>query len=187
MFLWLLLLLVPFLLCVYLMCPKAIVTRQPFERRKIVYRIVADASPREFAREQGIFTRRAQSLWGKEMANWDTFRISFPSPPTHGVFGIVVPETFDLDPDCLHELGFSLGALDSLPDAALVELPMRRLLCSNHKISRFRAGRALDLYFRSHAELDRRRPLAEFRNSKRGRVTFLRAISDGGGLWAPPQ
>jgi hypothetical protein len=187
MFLWWLLLLVPFLLATYFMFPKAVVTRQPFERRKIVYRIVANASRQEFAREQGIFTRRAQSLWGKEMANWDTFRITFPSPPTHGVFGIVVPETFDLDPDCLQELGFSLGFLDDLPDVALVELPMRRLLCYSHKISRFRAGRALDAYYRAHAELDVERPFAEFRNSKQRRVRFLRAVSDRGGLWAPPE
>jgi hypothetical protein len=165
------------------LCAKPVVTRHPFERRKIVYRIVTSGVS-TLRKEQRVFTRRARSLWRKEMLGWDTFRITFRDVKNYGIFGIVVPESFDLDSDCLHELGFTLGFLDGIDDAAVAELPLR--FCYARKLNQMRTAAAFYQYYRSNSEVTPCSILAEFRNRKQKKVAFVRPISEVKGLWLAP-
>jgi hypothetical protein len=165
------------------LCSSPTVSRRLFARRKIVYRIVRGRDS-TVAKEQRLFTRRARSLWRKEMAGWDTFRITFHASVAYAVFGIVVPDDFDVDSDCLQELGFTLGFLDKIADAALVEFPMR--ICYARKLNQIRSRAAFYRYFRANDGLMQKPVSAEFRNKKERRVLFVRPVAEHTGLWTQP-
>ncbi|OHT05907.1 hypothetical protein TRFO_26181 [Tritrichomonas foetus] len=163
---------------------KLFVTRGKFEGGKVVYRIVK-GNFETLQREQSIYTRRAQSLWGKEMSAWPTFRITFPRNKMLSIFGICVPDSFDCDPDCLQELGFVPGNLDELPDAAKIMVPMRS--CTAVKLNQMRARRSFKSFFDKNTEFDANSPLAEFRQKKKHKQTFVRPLGRTKilkGLWA---
>jgi hypothetical protein len=167
----------------FALCAKPVVTRHPFERRKIVYRIV-QGGELALRKEQRVFTRRARSLWRKEMLGWDTFRIKFRDVKNYGIFGIVVPENFDLDSDCLQELGFTLGFLNGIDDAAVAELPLR--CCYARKLNQMRIATAFYQYYRSNSDLTPCSIMAEFRNRKQKKVAFVRPVSEVTGFWLAP-
>lgn len=58
------------------------------------------------------------------MNTWPTFQIFYPNSPNYSVMGIVVPNDFQTDSDCLNELGFTLGTLDSIQEVVSIILPM---------------------------------------------------------------
>lgn len=116
---------------------KLTVTYGEFKGSTAVYRIVR-GDLQALQKEQSIFTRRAHSLWGKEMKSWPTFRIIFPKfSDKYSIFGIIVPDSFNCDKECLEELGFKLGTLDSLPLTAKIEVPTR--FCYSLKLNQYRA------------------------------------------------
>lgn len=126
---------------------KISVTYDEFKSSNVVYRIVK-GDLQALEKEQHIFTRRAQSLWGKEMRSWSTFRITFPNiPHKYAIFGIIVPDSFNCDKECLEELGFKFGSLDSLPYAAKIEMPTR--FCYSLKLNQHRALKTFKLLFRN--------------------------------------
>jgi hypothetical protein len=118
------------------------------------------------------------------MLGWDTFRITFRDVRNYAIFGIVVPESFDVDPDCLQELGFTLGYLEELTDSVIAELPLR--FCYARKLNQTRAASAFSRYYRANAGCAPSTVLAEFRNRKERKVSFVKPVSDGTGFWAPP-
>jgi hypothetical protein len=167
----------------FALCSKLIVLRHTFERRKIVYRIVK-GNESALAKEQRVFTRRARSLWRKEMLGWDTFRITFRDCKDYGIFGIVVPDSFELDSDCLEELGFTLGFLEEVEESAVAEMPLR--VCYARRLNQLRAARAFAKFWKGNGELAAATVFAEFRNRKQKKVAFVRPISRVEGLWHPP-
>lgn len=128
-----------FLLFRFFIFKKISVTYGEFNSSRAVYRIVK-GDFQTLEKEQTIFTRRAQSLWGKEMRSWPTFRITFPNfLNKYSIFGIIVPDSFTCDKECLEELGFKLGSLDFLPYVARIEMPTR--FCYSLKLNQYRALR----------------------------------------------
>ena len=162
------------------------IKRCEINESKVVFRAVK-GNFETLQKEQSIYTRRARSLWGKEMNTWPTFRIIYPNNYCFSLFGIIVPDSFDCDPDCLRELGFTLGKLDKIADAARIELPLRS--CTALKLNQFRSERSFNSYFKEHPELDFKcTPLAEFRVRKKHKQTFIKPLinpQELTGLWVP--
>jgi hypothetical protein len=119
------------------------------------------------------------------MSQWDTFRITFPSSSFHSLFGIVVPSDFEIDTDCLHELGFSLGFLDTVTDCAIAEIPKR--IGSWGFWNRYRVKSAFACYAKSISKPLRGLPFAEFRPRKQRKFTYVCPLGECRGLWSPPK
>lgn len=136
-----------FLLFRFFIFKKVTITYGEFNGSRAVYRVVK-GDLQTLQKEQSIFTRRAQSLWGKEMHSWPTFRIIFPNFfNKYAIFGIIVPESFNCDNECLEELGFKFGFLDSIPFVAKIEIPTR--FCYSLKLNQYRAFKAIKLLFKN--------------------------------------
>ncbi|EAX88043.1 hypothetical protein TVAG_207280 [Trichomonas vaginalis G3] len=154
---------------------KVKVEQKPFLEQKIVYRIVK-GDLNTLKHEQSIYNKRARSLFGRDMKNWPTFRILFPTDKNYGVFGILVPQTFHIEEDCLQELGFVFGVLDFIPDTVNIELPMR--IKSSICLSRMRCMNKI-------ATISKTATYAEIHDWKRRRISFVIVKGDSNGLWIP--
>jgi hypothetical protein len=161
-----------------------VIVRKPFDQRKVVYRIVKGKS-QQLEKEEDVYIRRARSLWGKAMSQWDIFRITFPCDATSAVFGIIVPDTFDIDKDCLQELGFSLGFLDGVTDCAIVEFPRRIGAIEFWNHYRVRSG--FSHYSRTNSKSLHDVPFAMIRDGRNRKMTYVRPLGDCRGLWLPAQ
>jgi len=150
-----------------------VIEKRPFSGRKIVYRIV-NGCRSTLEKEQSLFSKRARSLWGKEMKPWPTFRITYPRDQSYGLFGFVVPQSFQIENDCLNELGFEIGELNEITECDTIELPLR---CHwSAKLNQFRAESALKSMIRLS-------PFAEFRDWHQKRATYIIPSSNYKGLW----
>ena len=155
------------------------VEKARIDKRKIVYRTFKGSSS-QLQKEQRLYTRRVRSLWRKEMRIWPTFRITYPHYPSHAVFGVVVPESFELDHDCLDELGFSPGWL---AETSALRYVLRVWFDCNlfSKIRLYRARRAFERFIGSRNFAP---SFAEFRTSRR--TEYLVVDESAAGFWRAP-
>lgn len=177
-----LLLALPFLLFIRWMIrsfTRTKVEKTLIEKRKIVYRKVK-GNLNQIQKEQRIYTRRVRSLWRREMQNWQTFRITYPHHPNYAVFGVVVPDSFELAADCLDELGFSTGWL---PETAALRYSLNVWFdCNLLSCFRFHNAKyAFRRFLGSNTVEDT--SFAEFRS--RRRTEFLIPIDAPDGFWRP--
>ena len=143
--------------------------------QKVVYRIVK-GKEKVIRHEQKIYNKRARSLWGKDMRTWPTFRIYFPSASNYSVFGIIVPDNFQIDDECLKELGFVFGELGYLKDALSIEMPMRSKF--GIKLNRFRCRSQF-------YTISKTIPYLELHDWSKHKQKFLQPTGEFGGLWIP--
>lgn len=154
--------------------------RTVFESKKCIYRVVKGDS-KLLSNEQRLFTHRAQSLWGKEMEDWSTFRITFNPAANYGVFGIIVPESFDIDPECLQELGFTLGYLEEITDSLQASIPRRCFTTCSW--AQRRVKNSINKFFKCNKDLTNNKILAEIRDRKHRMITYVVPLKEHKGLW----
>jgi len=120
------------------------------------------------------------------MQGWPTFRVTYAERPGYAVFGVVVPDTFEIDDECLQTLGFALSALGALERAFGVR---SRWMAGGGFIARLRATRArnvLTAFCKREGACAGASAFAEFRRG-RGRVAeFVVPAGPATGLWCVP-
>lgn len=152
---------------------KVKIENKPFLAQKIAYRKVQGGF-KVIKHNQSIYNKRARSLFGKDMNNWPTFRLLYPSNKDCGVFGMIVPPTFHIEEDCLQELGFSLGDLDAIRDAVTIELPMRCKAAMY--LGRLRIKNKL-------AQISKTSAFIEIHDWKHRKLIFILIPESSTGLW----
>ena len=157
---------------------KIVVLKKGSMKQKVVYRTVfaQKGNSSLIQKEQTIYIKRAKSLWGKIMKSWPIFRIYFPEDPNVGVFGIIVPESFQIEEDCLKELGFVLGELDYSKETYCIDMPM--IIKFAATLNRVRCVRHLK-------KISKTNPYVDIQDYGKRKQSFIMVTGEYGGLWNP--
>ena len=157
---------------------KIVVQKKGSMRQKVVFRTVFSQKKDSslIQKEQTIYIKRAKSLWGKIMKSWPIFRIYFPEKPNVGVFGIIVPESFQIEEDCLKELGFVLGELEYSKETYSIDMPMIINFAST--LNRFRCVRQLK-------KISKTNPYIDIQDYSKRKQSFVMVTGELSGLWDP--